>query len=115
MVPITMDAINGNTVPVYAGIPILIKIANSITHTRMIGSEMDLNVSKIIIKIAAIEIILTFLKSTSVISIRSLVHGASPISIAVLSYFLIIALISSHCLFTSSVADAYSETMTIIW
>ena len=61
MVPITMDAINGSTVPVYAGIPILIKIANSMTATRIIGREMDLNTKAIIRKIAPIETMLTLL------------------------------------------------------
>ena len=45
----------------------------------MIGSEMDLNVSKIIIKIAAIEIILTFLKSTSVITEKLLQACEDPV------------------------------------
>ena len=115
MVPITIDAINGITVPVYAGMPILIKMANSMTDTRIIGNEIDLNTNAMIMKIAPMEIILTFLKSTAVISIRSFVQGASPISIAESSYFLMILLISSHCAFTSSVADAYSEATSINW
>ena len=65
-------------------------------------------------KIAPIDTILTVLKSSSVISIRSFVHGASPINMAEGSYFLMILLISSHCAFTSSEATAYSEQTIII-
>ena len=110
----TIEAINGSVVGVYAGIPMLIKMANSMTATRMIGSDTDLNTSAIITKIAPIDTMLTVLKSSSVISIRSFVHGASPINMAEESYFLMILLISSHCAFTSSEATAYSEPTTII-
>ena len=51
----TIEAINGSVVCVYAGIPMLIKIANSMTATRMIGSDTDLNTSAIITKIAPID------------------------------------------------------------
>ncbi len=113
--PITIDAINGSVVCVYAGIPILIKIANSITDTRITGSDTDLNTNAIIRKIAPMDTTLTVLKSSSVISIKSFVHGASPISIADASYFLMIWLIASHCALTSSDATAYSEPTSIIW
>ena len=56
----------------------LIKIANSITLTRIIGNEIDLNNIKIIRNIITIERILTVLKSVSAIVIKSLVNGASP-------------------------------------
>ena len=69
MVPITIEAMNGKTEPVYAGIPMLIKIPNSITDTSIIGSEIDLNTRAIIMKIAMIDIALTLAKSVSVISI----------------------------------------------
>ena len=69
-------------------------MANSITATSISGSETDLKVTRMIRKIAAIEIISTTLKSLSVTSIRSFVQGASPISIAELSYFLIMLFIS---------------------
>ena len=59
---------------------ILQKFANSITATRMTGSVMERNTSAMITKIATMEIALTTLKSVSVMVIRSLVHGASPIS-----------------------------------
>ena len=60
----------------------MIKIANSMTDTRISGSEPDLNTNAMIMKIAMIEMALTTLKSLSVIVIRSFVHGASPINIA---------------------------------
>ena len=55
----------------------LIKIAPSITKTKIIGNEIDLNTNKIIKNTAKIETALTTLKSWSVISIKSLVHGAT--------------------------------------
>ena len=57
-------------------------MANSITATSISGSETDLKVTRMIRKIAAIEITSTTLKSLSVTSISYFVQGASPISIA---------------------------------
>ena len=82
MVPITMLAINGSFVPVNPGIPMFTKIANSMTATSMIGSDTDLNTTRMIRNINTIDTALTRLKSVSVIVIRSFVQGASPISIA---------------------------------
>ena len=58
------------------------KIANSMTATKITGNEMDLNTKIMIKKIAPMETILTRLKSSSVILIKSFVQGASPINIA---------------------------------
>ena len=69
----------------------LIKIANSIAATRIIGNETDLNTQKIIMKIATIDTALTVLKSLSVMVIKSFVHGASPITMEFWSYFFAIA------------------------
>lgn len=96
IVPITIPAINGSFVPVNAGIPMLMKIANSITATKIIGKDIDLNTHAIIKKIAPMDTVLTTLKSWFVIVIKSFVQGASPISIAFLSYFFIIFSILSH-------------------
>ena len=60
-------------------------------------------------KIAAMEMMLTTLKSRSVTVIRSLVQGASPMSMPFLSYFFNTALISSTCRLTSSDATLYRE------
>lgn len=57
------------------------KMANSITATRRIGSEMDLNTKIIMMATRRIDTELTVLKSQFVILIRSFVQGASPISI----------------------------------
>ena len=69
------------------------KIANSMTATRITGSDMDLNTSAIMINMAIMETALTTLKSLSVIVIRSFVQGASPISIAEESYFFTISFV----------------------
>ena len=88
-------------------------IASSITETKIIGREKLFKTSRIIMNIATIEIASTTLKSWSVISIISLVQGASPMSIPFLSYFLSILLSLVICSFTSSEAVAYSEFITI--
>ena len=72
------------------------KIANSITDTKIIGKDIDLNTHAIIKKIAPMDTVLTTLKSWFVIVIKSFVQGASPISIAFLSYFFMIFSILSH-------------------
>ena len=56
------------------------KIASSITATKMIGSDMLFSTIMMMMKIAAIEIALTVAKSTEVMSIRSFVSAASPTS-----------------------------------
>ena len=76
---------NGMVVFVKHGTPMFTVIANSITATRMIGSETERSAIRMMIKIAAIETIFTTLKSWSVMSIRSFVAAASPISIPSLS------------------------------
>ena len=53
--------------------------------TRITGREIDLNIIRIITKIAAIEAIFTFWISMFVTSSRSFISGASPITIDVLS------------------------------
>ena len=82
---------------------------NSITATRINGKVILFSTSAMMIKIAAIETVLTTLKSSSVISIRSFVQGASPISIPAGSYFFKIAFSSAIWAFTSSLAVLYSE------
>ena len=71
----------GKTVPVYAGMPILIKIANSMIATSKIGSTTDRSTSAMIRNTKPMDTALTTAKSWSVIVIRSFVHGASPMSI----------------------------------
>lgn len=66
--------------------PHIDKIANSITPTKINGSDTDLNKSKMITNIIPIDTALTVLKSVSVMSIRSAVSGPSPINIPPLSY-----------------------------
>ena len=85
------------------------KMANSITATRITGRETDWNTTVMIRKIATMDTALTTLKSLSVMVIRSLVQGASPISIPELSYFLMMEFRISHCSLTSSVATLYSD------
>ena len=99
----------GSEVPVKCANPKLIKMENSITATKIIGRVMLFSTRAMMIKIATMEMVSTTLKSLSVISIRSLVQGASPMSIPVLSYFFKMVFKVSICAFTSSVAVAYSE------
>lgn len=72
----TMPAMNGSSVCVRYGMPMLTKIANSIQSTSRIGSDTDLKVRAIIMKIARMETRLTILKSMSVTLIRSQRHVA---------------------------------------
>ena len=60
---------------------------SSISATRIIGREILFSTMAIMINIAAIEMAFTILKSVSVVSIISFVQEASPISIALSSYF----------------------------
>ena len=85
------------------------KMANSMTATKITGIEIDLNTNSMIKNTAPIEIALTTLKSLSVICIKSFVHGASPISMASGSYVLIILFNVSHWALTSSDATLYSD------
>ena len=75
---------------------------SSMDATRMMGSEMDCRANRMIRKMAAMETLVTTLKSRSVILIRSLVQGA---------YSSMILLISVIWLLTLSLATAYSELM----
>ena len=59
------------------------KIANSITVTRIAGSEIDLNTIITITKIASMDTVFTVTRSTLVVSSRSFIRGASPITIPV--------------------------------
>ena len=77
-------------------------MASSITATSSTGRLIDFCTSRIITKIAAMEIRLTTVKSWSVQAIRSFVHDASPISIPPSSYFFRIPFSVSICAFTSS-------------
>ena len=88
-------------------------IASSITDTSIIGSDTERNVSAMIMNIAAIESMLTTLKSWFVISIKSLVAGASPMSIESSSYFSTISFNCATCSFTASDATSYSEPISI--
>ena len=72
----------------------LMNMANSITVTNNTGNDTDLSTNRIIINISMIDTALTRLKSVSVIFIKSLVHGASPITMALLSYSFTIPSIS---------------------
>ncbi len=83
------------------------------TATRMIGIEIDLNEIRMMKNTMMIDTAFTRLKSEFVMFTRSLVQGASPISIADLSYFFMIFSIWVHCLFTALVAVAYFD-VTII-
>ena len=89
-------------------------MANSIAATRITGSEMERSVSRMITATIPMETESTVMKSLFVILIRSRVQGASPTSMALSSYFLMISSILSHCLFTSSVAAWYSLMIIII-
>ena len=60
-----------------------IKIANSITVTRMAGREIDLNTIITITKIASMDTVFTVTRSTLVVSSRSFISGASPMTIPV--------------------------------
>ena len=73
------------------------KMANSITDTRISGTVIDWKVSSIIRNTAIIEIMLTTLKSLSVIVIKSFVQGASPISMPLGAYSLRIWFSSAIC------------------
>ena len=85
------------------------KMDNSITATRISGRVILFSTRAMITKIATIETAFTTLKSSSVVSIRSLVQGASPISMPLESYFFKIVFSSLIWAFTSSVAVLYSE------
>lgn len=65
----------------------------------MIGKDIDLNTSKIMINIAMIDIALTLTRSTLVTSSRSFINGASPMTIPVSSYFFTILSIFAICEF----------------
>jgi len=80
------------------------KMDNSITATRISGRVILFSTRAMITKIATIETVFTTLKSSSVVSIRSLVQGAS-----LESYFFKIVFSSLIWAFTSSVAVLYSE------
>ena len=75
----------------------------------MIGREIDLKIIIMIRKMAPMEITFTRTRSASVVSWRSFISGASPITIAVGSYFFTISLMDASWAFTSSVAEPYSE------
>ena len=86
---------------------------NSITATKITGRVILFSTSAMMTKIAMIEIAFTTLKSSSVVSIRSFVQGASPISIPVESYFFRISFSASIWALTSSDATLYSELARI--
>ena len=71
------------------------------------GRATDLNTSRIRKKMTPMDTTLTVLKSLSVISIRSLVQGASPTSIPLPSTALQMPLSFSHCRLTSRDATLY--------
>jgi len=64
----------------------LIVIANSIASTKINGNAIDLNVIKMITKIAKIDSTLTTLKSSLVVVIKSFDNMPSPVISAFLSY-----------------------------
>ena len=64
----------------------LIVIANSIASTKINGNAIDLNVIKMITKIAKIDNTFTTLKSSLVVVIKSFDNIPSPVISAFLSY-----------------------------
>ena len=108
-----IGAMNGSDWPRKCGRPRLMKMASSMTAMSRNGSEMLRSTSRMMRKIARIDTALTTLKSWSVVSIMSFMHGASPMSIPVGSYFFRMALSESIWAFTSSLATLYSELMSI--
>ena len=78
-------------------------MANSMTSTKINGRLALLNTISRMRRIAMMEIASTTTKSWSVTLMRSLVAGASPMSVALGSYSLMIDWISSHCALTASV------------
>ena len=107
-----IGAMNGSDWPRKCGRPRLMKMASSMTAMSRNGSEMLRSTSRMMRKIARIDTALTTLKSWSVVSIMSFMHGASPMSIPVGSYFFRMALSESIWAFTSSLATLYSELMS---
>ena len=81
--------------------------------TSIIGRDADLNSIVIIINIATIEAMFTFVKSESAIFIKSKVRGASPPTSPSLSYLWTILFISSIWALHSSVAALYFELTNI--
>ena len=87
---------NGISVPVKHGIPMLMNIANSMTATSTIGSDIEPNTQRMIMNIAPMDTVLTDAKSLSVIVIRSFVQGASPTSMFFSLYESMVLSISVH-------------------
>ena len=79
MVPMTMLAMNGSSVPVKYGMPMLMAMAASMLATSSTGMEMLLKEMAMMARTARMDQTLTFLKSTSATSIRSLVMAPSPV------------------------------------
>ena len=79
MVPMTMLAMNGSSVPVKYGMPMLMAMAASMLATSSTGMEMLLKERAMMTRTARMDQTLTFLKSTSATSIRSLVMAPSPV------------------------------------
>ena len=99
----TMLAIKGSCVPVKYGMPMLMAIAASMLATSSTGMEMLLKEMAMMTNTAMIDQTLTFLKSTSATSIRSLVMAPSPVMTPSGSTFLIRPIISSSWLLMESV------------
>ena len=86
------------------------KMATSITEISRMGRVTLFATKKMIRKTSAMEMAFTTVKSWPVVSIRSFMQGASPISMPPLSYFFRMPFSAVICSFTSSLAALYSET-----
>ena len=75
----TMLAMKGSWVPVKYGMPILMEMAASMLATSSTGMDRLRKEIRMMAATAMIDQTLTFLKSTSATSIRSLVMAPSPV------------------------------------
>ena len=104
-----IGAMKGSDCPKKWGGPRLMKIASSMTATRMMGRVMLFSTRAMMTKMAMMEIMLTTWKSWPVVSIMSFMQGASPMSIPLGSCSFKIAFKESSWVFTASLATRYSE------
>ena len=79
----TIPATKGRVVPVKKGMPMLMEMANSMASTSRKGMLAERKQTAMMMKMAAMEAMLTFLKSTAATSMRSLVMAPSPATTAV--------------------------------
>ena len=103
MVPMTMLAMNGSWVPVKYGMPMLMEMAASMLATSSTGMDKLRKEIRMMAATARMDQTLTFLKSTSATSIRSLVMAPSPVMTPSGSIALMAVFISSSWLLMASV------------